>query len=90
MTVSVLMPLTSFGGSPLFVWFWSTSAQISNLSLKHAPDVGLTFGISCRRRARRGGTPAAVGHFVRRYLAFLGMGAIISAGATALGFNQWC
>ncbi len=71
--------------------------------LKHAPDVGLnfpdlgapvfvfaiglTFGLSFHRRVERDGLPTTIGHFIRRYLAFLGMGAIISAGETALGLN---
>jgi len=71
--------------------------------LKHAPDVGLTFpdlgapafifaigltfGISFRHRAQQDGVSAAIGHFVRRYLAFLGIGAIVSAGETAFGLN---
>jgi predicted acyltransferase len=71
--------------------------------LKHAPDVGLTFpdigppaflfaigltfGLTFYHRAQRDGNSAAVGHFVRRYLAFLGMGAIVSAGETAFGLN---
>ena len=71
--------------------------------LKHAPDIGLnfpdlgapvfvfaiglTFGLSFHRRVERDGLPATIGHFIRRYLAFLGMGAVVSAGETALGFN---
>lgn len=71
--------------------------------LKHAPDIGLnfpdlgapvfvfaiglTFGLSFHRRVERDGLSATIGHFLRRYLAFLGMGAIIAAGETALGFN---
>jgi predicted acyltransferase len=69
--------------------------------LKHAPDVGLTpidliapffifaigltFGPSYRRRVRRDGRAAAVGHFLRRFLALVGIGAIISAGEIAVG-----
>lgn len=72
--------------------------------LKHAPDVGLyfadlgapvfvfaiglTYGLSFRRRMARDGFPAAVGHFVRRYLAILGIGAILSAGERMLGMNN--
>jgi len=71
--------------------------------LKHAPDVGLnfadlgapmfilaiglTFGLSFHRRTKRDGVSATYGHFIRRYLAFLGMGAIVSAGETSLGLN---
>jgi predicted acyltransferase len=69
--------------------------------LKHSPDIGMTFadlgtpvfvfaigltyGLSFRRRLNVDGLPAALGHFVRRYLAFIGIGAIITAGQTVLG-----
>jgi len=71
--------------------------------LKHAPDVGLTFpdlgapafifaigltyGLSFHRRVAKNGLPPTIAHFVRRYLAILGMGAIISAGEILLGRN---
>jgi predicted acyltransferase len=71
--------------------------------LKHASDIGLnfadlgapaflfaiglTFGLSFHRRVERDGLSATVGHFLRRYLAILGMGAIVSAGETSLGLN---
>ncbi|GAA4350226.1 heparan-alpha-glucosaminide N-acetyltransferase domain-containing protein [Microbacterium rhizosphaerae] len=65
--------------------------------LKHAPDVGLTiidvgapcfvfamglsYGESFRRRAVSG-LPGAYRHFVLRYLALIGIGAILAAGGT--------
>lgn len=49
--------------------------------------IGLTYRLSFNRRAERDGASSAYGHFVRRYLAFLGMGAIVSAGETSLGLN---
>ena len=68
--------------------------------LKHAPDIGLTvtdtiapifvfaigllFGRSFRKRAslnRR----EAYGHFATRYLALLGIGALLTAGGAAIG-----
>ncbi len=71
--------------------------------LKHAPDVGLTvtdliapffvfaigltYGPSFRRRMTGQGPGRAAGHAVGRFLAFIGIGAIISAGQTALGMN---
>lgn len=71
--------------------------------LKHAPDIGLTFpdlgapvfifaigltyGLSFHRRVEKYGMPSTLGHFIRRYLAILGMGAIVSAGETFLGRN---
>lgn len=67
--------------------------------LKHAPDIGFTvadtvapcfvfamglnYGPSFARRARDG-LPTAYRHFVLRYLALVGIGAIISAGGTSL------
>ncbi len=68
--------------------------------LKHAPDIGFTvadvvapafvfiiglnFGPSLSRRLRANGI-FAYRYFVMRYLSLIGMGAIISAGATAVG-----
>ncbi len=51
--------------------------------------IGLTFGLSFRRRMTQDGLPAALGHFLRRYLAILGIGAIIAAGETMLGFSRY-
>jgi len=71
--------------------------------LKHAPDigltvidliapffifaVGLTYGRSFHRRLERDGAFKTYSHFVTRYLAVIGLGAILSAGETALGEN---
>ncbi len=71
--------------------------------LKHAPDVGLTvidliapffifaigltYGPSFRRRLSSHTPGRAAGKSLGRFLAFLGIGAIISAGQTALGMN---
>jgi predicted acyltransferase len=71
--------------------------------LKHAPDVGLTvidliapffifaigltFGISFHRRFERDGALRTYTYFLTRYLAIIGLGAIISAGETAVGEN---
>lgn len=71
--------------------------------LKHVPDIGmnfpdlgtpvfifaigLTYGLSYHRRVDEDGLPATLGHFIRRYLAFLGLGAIITAGQSALGIK---
>jgi len=67
--------------------------------LKHAPDIGLTvadlvapafvfaigltYGTSFARRARRG-LAGAYRHFLLRYLSLVGIGAIISAGARSV------
>jgi predicted acyltransferase len=71
--------------------------------LKHAPDIGLTvidliapffifaialtFGQSFLRRFEREGGFKACSQFITRYLAIIGLGAIISAGETAFGEN---
>jgi predicted acyltransferase len=68
-------------------------------SLKHTPDIGLTivdigapcfvfamgltYGASFHRRAQSG-LAAAYGHFVVRYLALIGIGAILTSGGTQL------
>ncbi|HEX7620526.1 MAG TPA: heparan-alpha-glucosaminide N-acetyltransferase domain-containing protein [Anaerolineales bacterium] len=71
--------------------------------LKHAPDIGLTvidliapffifaigltFGISFRHRLERDGALKTYNQFLVRYLAIIGLGALISAGETAVGEN---
>lgn len=71
--------------------------------LKHVPDVGmnfadlgapvfifamgLTYGLSFHRRVGDNGLGSTVVHFIRRYLAILGIGAIFSAGAVMIGHN---
>ena len=71
--------------------------------LAHAPDVGLTvidliapffifaigltYGPSYRRRLSRDGLGRTWGHFLRRSLALIGIGAIISAGEVLVGEN---
>ncbi len=49
--------------------------------------IGLTYGLSYRRRTKEGGVKAAAGHFLRRYLSFIGLGAIITGGQSALGIK---
>lgn len=44
--------------------------------------MGLTYGVSFARRAESGGRASAYRHFVLRYLALLGIGAILAAGST--------
>jgi predicted acyltransferase len=71
--------------------------------MKHVPDIGmnfpdlgtpvfvfaigLTYGLSFRRRRKKNGLAATIGHFIRRYLSFIGLGAIITAGQSALGIK---
>lgn len=71
--------------------------------LKHVPDIGmnfpdlgtpvfifaigLTYGLSYRRRCQKDGLSDTLGHFLRRYLSFIGLGAIITAGQSALGIK---
>jgi predicted acyltransferase len=77
--------------------------QIIPAWLKHAPDIGLTvidliapffifaisltFGLSFNRRYGKDGPTRTYSYFLTRYLAIIGLGAIISAGETALGKN---
>jgi predicted acyltransferase len=90
----LLMVLVNFAADVQTVPAW----------LKHAPDIGftiadlvapmfifaigLTFGISARKRRERDGLGKTIEHFVRRYLAILGIGEILSAGETMLGMNH--
>lgn len=71
--------------------------------LKHSPDIGMTFPdlgtpvfvfaigltyrLSFQRRLETDGLRTTLGHFIRRYLAFLGLGALFSAGQTLMGRN---
>ncbi len=71
--------------------------------LKHAPDIGLTvidliapffifaigltYALSFHRRIKQDGTFRTYSYFLTRYLAIIGLGAIISAGETAIGQN---
>jgi len=71
--------------------------------LKHVPDIGmnfpdlgtpvfifaigLTYSLSYLRRCEKDGLKITLGHFLRRYLAFIGLGAIITAGQSALGIK---
>lgn len=71
--------------------------------LKHAPDIGLTLidfiapffifaiGLTYRgsfmRRLEREGPLKAYSHFITRYFAILGMGAIITSAGTAMGIT---
>jgi predicted acyltransferase len=71
--------------------------------LKHAPDIGLTvidfiapffifaIGLTYRgsflRKLERDGPLKAYSHFITRYFAILGMGAVITSAGTALGYT---
>lgn len=73
--------------------------QLVPAALKHAPDIGFTiadtvasafvftvglnYGPSFARRAQRG-IAGAYRHFLLRYLALIGLGALIAAGGTAV------
>jgi predicted acyltransferase len=77
--------------------------QIIPAWLKHAPDIGLTvidliapffifaisltYGLSFNRRVERDGLFKTYSNFLTRYLAIIGLGAIISAAETASGQN---
>jgi predicted acyltransferase len=88
------MVLANFMGGILVIPAW----------LKHTPDVGLTFidliapffifaisltyGQSFQRRLQREGSFKAYSQFFTRYLAIIGLGALVSAGETAFGLNS--
>jgi len=77
--------------------------QIVPAWLKHAPDIGLTvidliapffifaisltYALSFHRRIERDGPFRTYSYFLTRYLAIIGLGAVISAGETASGQN---
>jgi predicted acyltransferase len=77
--------------------------QVIPAWLKHASDIGLTFidliapffifaisltyGQSFRRRMDRVGAFKTYNQFFTRYLAIIGLGALISVGETAFGLN---
>ena len=77
--------------------------QIIPAWLKHAPDIGLTvidliapffifaisltYGLSFSHRLARDGAFRTYSYFLTRYLAIIGLGAIISAAETASGQN---
>jgi predicted acyltransferase len=87
------MVLANFMGGILIIPAW----------LKHAPDIGLTvidliapffifaIGLTYRaafqRRLEREGAFKAYSYFAARYLAIIGLGAIVSAAETAAGEN---
>ncbi len=89
----VTMVLANYMGGVLLIPAW----------LKHAPDIGLTiidliapffifaigltYRLSFQRRMSRDGSRATYMHFLIRFLAIIGMGALISAGETAFGEN---
>ncbi len=82
---------------------YMAAVSIIPVWLKHTPDVGLTvidliapffifaigltYGLSFRNRLERDGTFKTYSQFFTRYLAIIGLGAIISAGETAVGEN---
>ena len=49
--------------------------------------IGLTYGMAFKRRFERDGALRTYTYFLTRYLAIIGLGAIISAGETAVGEN---
>lgn len=89
----------------VLVNFWGSLNAIPDW-LKHAPDIGLTFadlvapffifaigltyGLSWRRRMERDGWGRAAGHFFRRWMAIVGIGAIMTSleKAYGAGINQ--
>ena len=90
----LLMVLADYLAGPEVVPAW----------LKHAPDVGLTvidfiapmflaaigltFGPSFRRRLARDGRRNTIEHFVTRYLALIGVGALFTVLGNAAGIEE--
>jgi predicted acyltransferase len=82
---------------------YTGGVQIIPVILKHAPDIGLTlpdlvapffifaigltYGLSFHRRLVCDGAFKTYIQFLTRYLAIIGLGAIMSAGETAAGKN---
>jgi predicted acyltransferase len=78
-------------------------AEIIPAWLKHAPDVGLTiadlvapffifaigltFGLSFQRRLARDGPGKTYQHFFTRFMALIGIGAIITGGEMLIGYS---
>jgi len=72
--------------------------------LKHSPDIGLTvidliaplfifaigltYGLSARRRVASDGPGKMFNHFFERYMALLGMGSLVGIGGAWLGFDD--
>jgi uncharacterized membrane protein len=89
----VLMILANFLAGPAVVPAW----------LKHAPDagltvidlvapffifaIGLTYGLSARRRSAHDGWRSTAAHFALRYLALIGIGALLSTGEFFFGLD---
>ncbi len=80
-----------------------TGIKVIPAWLKHTPDVGLTvidliaplfifaigltYGMSFRRRLERDRAFLAYTHFFTRFAAIIGLGAVVSAAQTAVGLN---
>ncbi len=80
----LLMVLADYLEGPVVVPAWLKHAQDIGLT---EPDIiapmfilaiGLTFGLSWRRRMARDGAKKTIQHFVVRYLAFVGIGALLT------------
>lgn len=90
----LLMVVANYLGHPNRVPNW----------LKHTPDIGLTvidliapmfiyamgltYGLSARRRMRDTGKQRTIEHFLKRFLSLLDLGALIEAGGPFLGFDS--
>lgn len=83
----MLMVLVDYFGGVAAAPGWLRHASDVGLTLADlvAPAfifaIGLTYGMSFRRRAERGGLGPTYYHFVARFLAIAGIGAIFTAGA---------
>jgi predicted acyltransferase len=89
----ILMVLSNFSVSVAIVPSWLKHAHDIGLTINDliAPlfifAIGLTFGLSVRRRAQRTSRWEAIQQAATRYLAIFGLGAIISAGGLLAGYS---
>ena len=90
----LLMVLANYSGGVASIPKWFKHALDIGLTVIDviAPlfilAIGLTIGLSWRRRLQRDGAARTASHFIVRYAALVGIGAIFEAGAILLGENQ--
>lgn len=87
----------------VFANYWAGAERVPAW-LKHAPNVGLTaidliaplfifaigltYGLSARRRLSSDGPRKTSNHFLERYLALLGIGSLVAAGGGWFGYDE--
>lgn len=87
------MVLANYMGQVQVIPAWLKHAPVVGLTVNDliAPffifAIGLTYGLSFHRSLGWDGVLSTYSHFFARFVAIVGLGAIISAGETALGDN---